>query len=176
MKLYSSHGLEHWGSDSQGVENTRRFLLEWMSFLHRYVPVGLMEVAPQRLNWRIPKYYGRSDLETLLGSEDPNDWVKISTMLLVRARARALHPYTAPASAVTPAAAATDSGAARLVLRCFCCRARHRRTSRLSRSTRATRTRRRAQSRATRSISRQWGWRRRTGRGEKQGAGGGAAL
>lgn len=86
LKLYASHGLEHWGSDDQGVENTRRFLLEWQSFLHRYVPVGLLEVAPQRLNWRIPKYRGRSELETLLGSEDPQDWVKISTMLLVRER------------------------------------------------------------------------------------------
>lgn len=96
LKLYAAYGLEHWGSDSQGVENTRRFLLEWQSFLHRYVPVGLMEVAPQRLNWRIPKYRGRSDLETLLGSEDPQDWVKISTMLL----ARALPPPPPRASAL----------------------------------------------------------------------------
>lgn len=37
--------------------------------------MGLLEVLPQQLQWRPPAYVGRSDLETLLGSEHPADWV-----------------------------------------------------------------------------------------------------
>ena len=46
------------------------------------MPVGLLEVAPQRMHWRSPTFVGRSDLETLLGSENAADWVRISEMLL----------------------------------------------------------------------------------------------
>lgn len=60
----------------------RRFLLEWLSFLCRYVPVGLLEVVPQQLHWRPPVFCGRSDLETLLSSQRPSDWVAVSEMLL----------------------------------------------------------------------------------------------
>eukprot|EP00884_Botryococcus_braunii_P009247 jgi/Botrbrau1/18323/Bobra.0179s0051.1 len=82
LKLFCSSGLMHWGSDARGVETTRRFLLEWLSFLHRYVPVGLLEIVPQKMNWRPPPFVGRSDLETLLGSDNAADWVRISEMLL----------------------------------------------------------------------------------------------
>ncbi|KAH0977204.1 hypothetical protein GBA52_026923 [Prunus armeniaca] len=65
-----------------GVETTRRFLLEWLSYTCRYVPVGLLEVIPQRLSWRPPSYFGRDDLETLMASDSAADWVRISEMLL----------------------------------------------------------------------------------------------
>lgn len=82
LKKYTNYGLEHWGSDMQGVENTRRFLLEWLSFLYRYVPVGLLEKPPQKINERPPTYFGRDDLETLMASGNCGDWIKISEMLL----------------------------------------------------------------------------------------------
>ncbi|CAD7703961.1 unnamed protein product [Ostreobium quekettii] len=82
LKEFCSFGLEHWGSDTRGVETTRRFLLEWLSFLYRYVPVSLLDIVPQHVQWRVPPFVGRSDLETLLSSDNAGDWVKISSMLL----------------------------------------------------------------------------------------------
>ncbi|XP_032095071.1 tRNA-dihydrouridine(47) synthase [NAD(P)(+)]-like [Thamnophis elegans] len=82
LQDYTNYGLEHWGSDTQGVEKTRKFLLEWLSFLCRYIPVGLLERLPQRINERPPYYLGRDYLETLMASQNVDDWVKISEMLL----------------------------------------------------------------------------------------------
>eukprot|EP00557_Chaetoceros_sp_GSL56_P012320 CAMPEP_0176477360 /NCGR_PEP_ID=MMETSP0200_2-20121128/579_1 /TAXON_ID=947934 /ORGANISM="Chaetoceros sp., Strain GSL56" /LENGTH=693 /DNA_ID=CAMNT_0017873161 /DNA_START=267 /DNA_END=2348 /DNA_ORIENTATION=- len=85
LKDFVSFGLEHWGSDTHGVNTTRRFLLEWLSFLCRYVPVGLLEESsiPQQMNQRPPRFMcGRSDLETLMMSGNSADWIKISEMLL----------------------------------------------------------------------------------------------
>ena len=62
---------------------SRRYLLEWMSFAHRYTPAGLLERGrPQRLGERPTPFVGRSDLETWLGSTQAADWIKLSTMLL----------------------------------------------------------------------------------------------
>ncbi|KZV41121.1 tRNA-dihydrouridine(47) synthase [NAD(P)(+)]-like [Dorcoceras hygrometricum] len=82
LKDYVRFGLEHWGSDSKGVETTRHFLLEWLSYTCRYVPVGLLDVIPQKINWRPPSYFGRDDLETLMASDSAADWIRISEMLL----------------------------------------------------------------------------------------------
>ncbi|KAF8055999.1 tRNA-dihydrouridine(47) synthase [NAD(P)(+)] [Scenedesmus sp. PABB004] len=82
LKTFVGHGLEHWGSDARGVEATRSFLLEWLSFTHRYIPVGLLEVVPQQMQWRPPAYAARSELEALLSSEAAADWVALSEMLL----------------------------------------------------------------------------------------------
>lgn len=57
-------------------------MCEWLSFLHRYVPVGLIEVLPQKMNIRSQRYFGRSDLETLMASDNVSDWIKLSEMVL----------------------------------------------------------------------------------------------
>ncbi|KAF8406525.1 hypothetical protein HHK36_008613 [Tetracentron sinense] len=82
LKDFVRFGLQHWGSDGKGVETTRHFLLEWLSYTYRYIPVGLLDIIPQGLNWRPPSYFGRNDLETLLASDSAADWIRISEMLL----------------------------------------------------------------------------------------------
>ncbi|KAL8950182.1 MAG: hypothetical protein Q9183_007541, partial [Haloplaca sp. 2 TL-2023] len=82
VKEFCKYGLECWGSDEMGVGTTRRFLLEWLSFTYRYVPVGILEHLPPSLQDRPPAWRGRNELETLLGSADFRDWIKISEMFL----------------------------------------------------------------------------------------------
>eukprot|EP00937_MAST-01D_sp_MAST-1D-sp2_P005025 g5025.t1 len=82
LRDFVRFGLEHWGSDAHGVGVTRRYLLEWLSFLCRYVPAGLLERLPQRMNQKPPAYAGRDELETLMASSRCADWVRISEMLL----------------------------------------------------------------------------------------------
>lgn len=85
MRNFAEYGLSHWGSDTHGVNTTRRFMCEMMSFTHRYVPTGLLEFLPSRLNDRPPLFRGRDELETLLASGRAEDWVKVSEMFLGKA-------------------------------------------------------------------------------------------
>ncbi|KAF7509746.1 tRNA-dihydrouridine synthase 3 [Endocarpon pusillum] len=91
IERFCRYGLEAWGSDEWGVGTTRRFLLEWLSFACRYVPIGLLERVPTAAGsgWmqpsiqdRAPAYRGRDELETLMASEDYRDWIKLSEMFL----------------------------------------------------------------------------------------------
>ncbi|RFU76752.1 trna-dihydrouridine synthase 3 [Trichoderma arundinaceum] len=82
IEKFVRYGLEAWGSDELGIGFTRRFLLEYLSFAHRYVPIGLLEHLPPRLNDRPPAYKGRNEMETLMASDNYKDWIKISEMFL----------------------------------------------------------------------------------------------
>ena len=77
VEQYVRYGLETWGSDEMGIGLTRRFLLEWLSFAYRYVPVSILEYLPPSLQDRPPAWKGRNELETLLGSGNYKDWIKI---------------------------------------------------------------------------------------------------
>ncbi|KIX07917.1 uncharacterized protein Z518_02571 [Rhinocladiella mackenziei CBS 650.93] len=82
VERFCRYGLEAWGSDEIGVGQTRRFLLEWLSFACRYVPVGMLEYLPPNLQDRPPRHRGRDELETLMASDNYKDWIKISEMFL----------------------------------------------------------------------------------------------
>ncbi len=82
IKAYAEYGLQHWGTDEYGINITRRYLCEFLSFSHRYIPVGILERLPPHLNDRPPKWQGRNEMETLLGSRDYKDWIKITEMYL----------------------------------------------------------------------------------------------
>ncbi|KAK8016441.1 dihydrouridine synthase [Apiospora rasikravindrae] len=82
IEKFCKFGMEAWGSDELGIGFTRRFLLEWLSFTHRYIPIGVLEHLPPSLQERPPAYRGRNELETLLASDNYKDWIKISEMYL----------------------------------------------------------------------------------------------
>jgi tRNA-dihydrouridine synthase 3 len=77
IEKFARYGLETWGSDELGIGFTRRFLLEFLSFYHRYVPIGILDYLPPAINDRPPAFRGRDELETLLASDNCKDWIKI---------------------------------------------------------------------------------------------------
>merc|ERR1712130_539101 len=79
LKKFSNYGLEYWGSDQLGVDQTRNFLLQLLSFLCRYTPIGLIEegILPA-INLKPPSFVGRNDLETLMASRYAGDWIKLT--------------------------------------------------------------------------------------------------
>jgi tRNA-dihydrouridine synthase 3 len=83
IEQFVRNGLEYWGSDEVGVGTTRRFLLEWLSFSCRYVPIGILEHLPPKFGDRPPAFRGRSELETLLSSANYRDWMKIRWVVML---------------------------------------------------------------------------------------------
>jgi tRNA-dihydrouridine synthase 3 len=82
VEKFAKYGLQTWGSDEMGIGTTRRFLLEWLSFSCRYVPIGLLEHLPPNIQDRPPAFRGRDDLETLMSSDNYKDWIKIRQVVL----------------------------------------------------------------------------------------------
>ncbi|KAJ7061316.1 zinc finger dihydrouridine synthase [Mycena amicta] len=72
----------HFGTDTARVSATRRYLCESLSFQYCYVPLGILERLPAKLNERPPALRGRDELETLLANGDSRGWVRISEMFL----------------------------------------------------------------------------------------------
>lgn len=82
LRDYTQYAMEHWGTDEYGIQQCRRFFCEFMSFFHRYIPMGICERYPVLLNERPPKWVGRNELETQMGSSDVSDWIKLSELFL----------------------------------------------------------------------------------------------
>ncbi|CAB4256172.1 similar to Saccharomyces cerevisiae YLR401C DUS3 Dihydrouridine synthase, member of a widespread family of conserved proteins including Smm1p, Dus1p, and Dus4p [Maudiozyma barnettii] len=80
LQDYARYSMEHWGTDEYGIAQCRRYFCDFMSFFHRYVPMGICERFPVKLNERPPNWIGRDEMETLLGSTNSNDWIKLSEM------------------------------------------------------------------------------------------------
>ncbi|KIL66081.1 hypothetical protein M378DRAFT_10373 [Amanita muscaria Koide BX008] len=56
LPQYAEYGLNHFGSDTAGVNTTRRYRCGALSFQYRYVPIGLLERLPAPINERAPPW------------------------------------------------------------------------------------------------------------------------
>ncbi|CAL9729248.1 tRNA-dihydrouridine(47) synthase [NAD(P)(+)] [Monosporozyma unispora] len=79
---FTRYAMEHWGTDEYGIAQCRRYFCDFMSFFHRYIPMGICERYPVKLNERPPHWQGRDEMETKLGSLDSQDWIKLSEQFL----------------------------------------------------------------------------------------------
>jgi len=61
----------------------------------RYIPVGLLERVPQKINERPPYYLGRNYLESLMASQHVGDWIRIRWAGNTSAFKTKLHRITA---------------------------------------------------------------------------------
>lgn len=111
LKKFCDHGLDYWGADQMGVDKTRRFLLEFLSFHQRYIPLGLfpedsrptisgvrggisrnsitLKPEDKAIRGQVGEATlagARDELELLLGSDSAEDWVKLSEQLLGKAK------------------------------------------------------------------------------------------
>ena len=80
-----SHDRVRLLNESSNTQNTtRRYLCESLSFQYRYVPIGLLENLPGKINDRPPAYRGRDELGRcpLISSE--GSWQLISLTPFVR--------------------------------------------------------------------------------------------
>ncbi|BFZ65189.1 tRNA-dihydrouridine synthase 3 [Saitoella coloradoensis] len=83
LRDFANYGLEYWGADAHGIATTRRFLCESMSFMHRYIPVSVLEEGwKPSMRERAPRWKARDGVEEMLGSGNCGDWVKLSEMFL----------------------------------------------------------------------------------------------
>lgn len=48
------------------MNTTRRYLCEALSFQYRYIPIGLLETLPSRINDRAPAFKGRDELGKII--------------------------------------------------------------------------------------------------------------
>ena len=74
------------GTDEYGISQCRRFFCEFMSFFHRYIPMGICERYPVRLNERPPNWIGRDKHGRVFWEAlSSKDWIKLSEMFFGKA-------------------------------------------------------------------------------------------